>query len=141
MKRQLSRNPGAVFDAVIFFERSAFDCVGTATAAVYASAVELAPKYDKLASLVDLKLKSFVAAQGGSSSFPEIQCPLKVYGRTREHDSNLAAQLLIIKNYMQLNGRTNMFSVGDQAVASALTPSVRSSAEQVIGKRPFAVKP
>lgn len=137
IKQSLANRPGSIFDALVRFE-AAEDCTGTATMALYATAVELVPTYSKLAQLIDLRLASFERAADDADPFPFIKCASNPKNRTRAQNSTLALALVIMKREMVARGATGFSSTSSEAgVAARLAPSSR---EQLRGLHPRPIK-
>lgn len=137
LKRELAAQPGNVFDTLVRFE-AAQDCTGTATMALYSTAVELAPRYPKLAELIDVRLAGFERADEGADPFPFIKCSSDPQNRTSADNSSLALSLVLMKREMIAQGATGFVSSStDPGVASRLSAASR---DRLKGLHPRPIK-
>jgi hypothetical protein len=135
LRDSLGRNPGAIFDFLMRWEKEAQDCTGTATASLFATFAELAPSYAALRSWLDIRLTDIARSQNAKQAFRFVRCSEDPEA-INQHDADLLTAIFLgIRYQLEATGQGASFKVpSEQVLAKISQPGLKSAVARLKDK-------
>jgi hypothetical protein len=128
LRDSLKRNPGAVFDFLMRWEREAQDCTGTATASLFATFADLAPSYGALREWVDIRLTDIARSSDTKTAFRFLRCAEDPHAITQSDADLLTSIFIGIRYQLAAKGKGKPFTVPTEQVLSKISqPALRAA--------------
>lgn len=135
LRASLGRNPGAIFDFLMRWEKEAQDCTGTATASLFATFAELAPSYAALRSWLDIRLTDIARSQNAKQAFRFVRCSEDPEA-INQHDADLLTAIFQgIRYQVEATGQGASFKVSSEKVLEKISePGFRAAVARLENK-------